>query len=495
MTHWIKRLLAAGATALALSSVTMAVSSPAFAKDDAKPAVTAPATAAASAAPAAPAAPAPVANKGDTAWIMICTALVIVMTLPGLGLFYGGLVRSKNMLSVLMQCMVIFSLIAVLWAVYGYSIAFTPGNAFFGGFDRLFLAGLTPESMGATFSKGVVIPEFSFFSFQGAFATITCCLIIGAFAERAKFSAVLLFIVLWFTFSYLPIAHMVWFWPGPDAYTDAAAAEAATAASGWLFQMGALDFAGGTVVHINAAVAGLVGAYVIGKRIGFGKEAMKPHSLTLTMVGASLLWFGWFGFNAGSALEASGGAAMAFANTFLATSAAVLTWSLGEWMGKGKPSMLGAASGAVAGLVAITPAAGFVGPMGAIIIGLVSGFLCLWGVTGLKRMLGADDSLDVFGVHGVGGIVGALLTGVFAAPALGGTGIYDYVANAVAADYSIVGQVWIQAKAVLTTIVWSGVVSFIAYKLVDMMIGLRVPEDAEREGLDISSHGETAYES
>jgi ammonium transporter, Amt family len=457
--------------------------------------VTAPATAAASAAPAAPAAPAPVANKGDTAWIMICTALVIVMTLPGLGLFYGGLVRSKNMLSVLMQCMVIFSLIAVLWAVYGYSIAFTPGNAFFGGFDRLFLAGLTPESMGATFSKGVVIPEFSFFSFQGAFATITCCLIIGAFAERAKFSAVLLFIVLWFTFSYLPIAHMVWFWPGPDAYTDAAAAEAATAASGWLFQMGALDFAGGTVVHINAAVAGLVGAYVIGKRIGFGKEPMKPHSLTLTMVGASLLWFGWFGFNAGSALEASGGAAMAFANTFLATSAAVLTWSLGEWMGKGKPSMLGAASGAVAGLVAITPAAGFVGPMGAIIIGLVSGFLCLWGVTGLKRMLGADDSLDVFGVHGVGGIVGALLTGVFAAPALGGTGIYDYVANAVAADYSIVGQVWIQTKAVLTTIVWSGVVSFIAYKLVDMVIGLRVSEDAEREGLDITSHGETAYQS
>jgi Amt family ammonium transporter len=390
--------------------------------------------------------------------------------------------------------MVIFSLISVLWAVYGYSIAFTSGSAFFGGFDRLFLAGLTPESMAATFSKGVVIPEFAFFSFQGAFATITCCLIIGAFAERAKFSAILLFIVLWFTFSYLPIAHMVWFWPGPDAYTDAAAAEAATAASGWLFQMGALDFAGGTVVHINAAVAGLVGAFVIGKRIGFGKEAMKPHSLTLTMVGASLLWFGWFGFNAGSALEASGGAAMGFANTFLATSAAVLTWSLGEWIGKGKPSMLGAASGAVAGLVAITPAAGFVGPMGAIVIGLISGFLCLWGVTGLKRMLGADDSLDVFGVHGVGGIVGALLTGVFAAPALGGTGVYDYVANAVAADYSIVGQVWIQSKAVLTTVVWSGVVSFIAYKLVDLVIGLRVPEDEEREGLDISSHGETAYE-
>ena len=494
MTHWIKRLLAASAAALALGSFAMAVSSPAYAAEEAKPAVSAPAAAAASAAPAAPAAPAPVANKGDTAWIMVCTALVILMTLPGLGLFYGGLVRSKNMLSVLMQCMVIFSLISVLWAVYGYSIAFTPGGAFFGGFDRLFLAGLTPEAMGATFSKGVVIPEFAFFSFQGAFATITCCLIIGAFAERAKFSAVLLFVILWFTFSYLPIAHMVWFWPGPDAYTDAAAAEAATAASGWLFQMGALDFAGGTVVHINAAVAGLVGAFVIGKRIGFGKEAMKPHSLTLTMVGASLLWFGWFGFNAGSALEASGGSAMAFANTFLATSAAVLTWTLGEWIGKGKPSMLGAASGAVAGLVAVTPAAGFVGPMGAIVIGLISGFLCLWGVTGLKRALGADDSLDVFGVHGVGGILGALLTGVFADPSLGGTGIYDYVANAVAPDYSIVGQVWIQAKAVLTTIVWSGVVSFIAYKLVDLVIGLRVPEDEEREGLDITSHGETAYE-
>ncbi len=492
MTHWIKRLLAASAAALALGTVSMAVSSIAYAAEEAKPAVTAPAAAAAT--PAAPAAPAAVPNKGDTAWIMICTALVILMTLPGLGLFYGGLVRSKNMLSVLMQCMVIFSLVAVLWAVYGYSIAFTEGGAFFGGFDRLFLAGLTPESVGATFSKGVVIPEFAFFSFQGAFATITCCLIIGAFAERAKFSAVLLFVVLWFTFSYLPIAHMVWFWPGPDAFTDAKAAEAATAASGWLFQMGALDFAGGTVVHINAAVAGLVGAYVIGKRIGFGKEAMKPHSLTLTMVGASLLWFGWFGFNAGSALEASGGSAMAFANTFLATAGAVLTWTLGEWLGKGKPSMLGAASGAVAGLVAVTPAAGFVGPMGAIVIGLISGFLCLWGVTGLKKMLGADDSLDVFGVHGVGGILGALLTGVFADPSLGGTGIYDYVANAVAPDYSIAGQVLIQAKAVLTTIVWSAVVSFIAYKLVDLVIGLRVPEDEEREGLDITSHGETAYE-
>ena len=494
MTSWIKRLLAVGAAVLALGSVTMAISSSAYA-DDAKPAVTAPAVTAASAAPAAPAVPAPVPNKGDTAWLLISTALVILMTLPGLGLFYGGLVRSKNMLSVLMQCMVIFSLVAILWAVYGYSIAFTEGGAFFGGFDRLFLSGITVDSVAATFSKGVVIPEFGYFAFQGAFATITCCLIIGAFAERVKFSAVLLFTVLWFTFSYLPVAHMVWFWPGPVAFTDAAAAEKATAISGWLFQMGALDFAGGTVVHINAAVAGLVGAFVVGKRIGFGKEAMKPHSLTLTMVGASLLWFGWFGFNAGSALEANGGAALAFVNTFLATAAALLSWTFAEWISKGKPSMLGGASGAVAGLVAITPAAGFVGPMGAIAIGLLGGVCCLWGVTGLKKILGADDSLDVFGVHGVGGILGALLTGVFAAPSLGGTGIYDYVANAVSTDYSIVGQVWIQAKAVLTTIVWSGVVSFVSFKLVDLVVGMRVPEDEEREGLDITSHGETAYES
>ena len=494
MTSWIKRLLAVGAAVLALGSVTMAVSSSAYA-DDAKAAVTAPAATTASAAPAAPAIPAPVPNKGDTAWLLISTALVILMTLPGLGLFYGGLVRSKNMLSVLMQCMVIFSLVTMLWAVYGYSIAFTEGGAFFGGFDRLFLSGITVDSVAATFSKGVVIPEFGYFAFQGAFATITCCLIIGAFAERVKFSAVLLFTVLWFTFSYLPVAHMVWFWPGPDAFTDAAAAEKATAISGWLFQMGALDFAGGTVVHINAAVAGLVGAFVVGKRIGFGKEAMKPHSLTLTMVGASLLWFGWFGFNAGSALEANGGAALAFVNTFLATAAALLSWTFAEWISKGKPSMLGGASGAVAGLVAITPAAGFVGPMGAIAIGLLGGACCLWGVTGLKKILGADDSLDVFGVHGVGGILGALLTGVFAAPSLGGTGIYDYVANAVSADYSIVGQVWIQAKAVLTTIVWSGVVSFVSFKLVDLAVGMRVPEDEEREGLDITSHGETAYES
>jgi Amt family ammonium transporter len=427
--------------------------------------------------------------------MMTATVLVILMTIPGLALFYGGLVRSKNMLSVLMQVFMVFSVIIVLWAIYGYSLAFTEGNSFFGSFDRLFLKGLNGDSVTGTFTKGVGIPELSFVAFQATFAAITCGLIVGAFAERAKFAAVLAFIVLWFTFSYLPIAHMVWFWPGPDGFLDAAAAEKLTAASGWLFQKGALDFAGGTVVHINAAVAGLVGAYVIGKRLGYGKEAMAPHSLTMTMIGASLLWVGWFGFNAGSALEASGGATLAFMNTLLATAAASVTWTLGEWLSKGKPSMLGAASGAVAGLVAITPAAGYVGVMGGLIIGLLAGVICLWGVNGLKRLLGADDSLDVFGVHGVGGILGALLTGVFAAPSLGGVGIYDYVTNAVAPDYSITGQVWIQAQAVLTTVIWSGVVSFIAYKLVDLVIGLRVTEEEEREGLDISSHGESAYHS
>jgi len=512
MKTWFTRFLTAGAVVAVLAGAVM--SAPAAAQDKPAAEASAPAApaaaaaapaseaaaapaAAAAAAPAAasaPAAAAPVPNKGDTAWLLISTAFVILMTLPGLALFYGGLVRKKNMLSVLMQCMGIFSLIIILWAVYGYSFAFTEGNAFFGGLDRLFLKGMTPDSVAATFSKGVVVPEYAYFAFQGAFAAITCALIIGAFAERAKFSAVLLFVVLWFTFSYLPIAHMVWFWPGPDGFTDAKAAELMTSKSGWLFQKGALDFAGGTVVHINAAVAGLVGAFLFGKRIGFGREALKPHSLTLTMVGASLLWFGWFGFNAGSALEANGSAALAFVNTLLATAAAVLSWSFGEWVGKNKPSMLGAASGAVAGLVAITPAAGFVGPMGSIALGLIAGLLCLWGVNGLKRMLGMDDTLDVFGVHGVGGILGALLTGVFAAPSLGGTGIYDYVTNKVADGYSIGGQLWIQFQGVLTTIIWSGVVAFISYKIVDAIVGLRVPEEEEREGLDITSHGETAYE-
>jgi Amt family ammonium transporter len=459
--------------------------------------VAAPAAASAAGAPAAAAAPTP--NKGDNAWMIVATLLVIMMSIPGLALFYGGLVRSKNMLSVLMQVFVVFSLIIVLWAVYGYSIAFTEGGAFFGSLDRLFLGGIFSMKDGvgsfataATFSKGVVIPELIYVAFQATFAAITVCLIVGAFAERIKFSAVLLFAVIWFTFSYLPIAHMVWFWPGPDAFTDAKAAELATSKAGWLFQMGALDFAGGTVVHINAGIAGLVGSYVIGKRIGYGKEAMAPHNLSFTMVGASLLWVGWFGFNAGSALEAGDVAMLAFVNTLIATAGAVLTWTLGEWMAKGKPSMLGAASGAVAGLVAITPACGFVGINGALIIGLLAGFVCLWGVNGLKRMLGADDALDVFGVHGVGGILGALLTGVFAAPSLGGQGVFDYVAGKVG-DYSIASQVLVQAKAVGTTILWSAIVAFVAYKIVDLVIGLRVSEEEEREGLDISSHGESAY--
>ncbi len=405
-------------------------------------------------------------NKGDVAWMMTSTLLVLFMALPGLALFYGGLVRSKNMLSVLMQVMVVFSLISVLWAIYGYSLAFGGEGTIIAGLDKMFLSGITADSLADTFTDNVKLPEHLFIAFQCTFAGITCALIVGSFAERIKFSAVLLFCVIWFTFCYLPIAHMVW------------------GTGGYLLDAGALDFAGGTVVHINAGVAGLVGAYVLGPRIGYGREAMAPHSLTLTMVGASMLWVGWFGFNAGSNLEATSGATLAFINTLLATAGATLSWSVGEAIFKGKPSMLGAASGAVAGLVAITPACGSVGPMGAIVLGLLAGFVCLWGVSGLKRILGADDSLDVFGVHGVGGILGAILTGVFTAPSLGGTG---------GDDFSIASQVWIQTEGVLITIAWSAIVAFIAYKITDVIIGLRVPEEEEREGLDITSHGETAY--
>ena len=432
-------------------------------------------------------------NKGDNTWLMLASALVILMSIPGLALFYGGLVRAKNMLSVLMQVFTLFCLITVLWVIYGYSLTFTEGGAFYGSFDKLLLVGVTPESIAATFSKGVGISEFIYVVFQGAFAAITCGLIVGAFAERMKFSAVLLFAVIWFTFAYLPMAHMVWYWAGPDAYTDAAAAEAAGATAGYLFQHGALDFAGGTVVHINAAVAGLVGAFMVGKRVGYGRDPMAPHSLTMTMIGAALLWFGWFGFNAGSALEANGTAALAFVNTWLAAAGAALSWTLAEWMMKGRPSLLGAVSGAVAGLVAITPAAGFVGVGGALIIGLLSGVAGLWGVHGLKRLLGADDSLDVFGLHGVCGILGAVLTGVFASPDLGGTGVWDYVTNQVAEGYSILTQVKIQVIGVLVTVAWTALVSAVAYKLVDLLIGLLVKEDAEREGLDVTSHGEKAY--
>jgi Amt family ammonium transporter len=435
----------------------------------------------------------PKVDKGDTAWMMVATALVILMTIPGLALFYGGMVRAKNSLSVLMQVFVTFCLIAVLWVIYGYSITFSGGSAFFGGLSKLFLSGVTGDSLAATFSKGVAIPELVFVAFQLTFAAITCALIVGSFAERIKFSAALVFVVLWFTFAYAPIAHMVWYWDGPDAITDAKSLDAVTAAAGWLWQKGALDFAGGTVVHINAGVAGLVGAYLIGKRIGYGKESMPPHNLPLTMIGACLLWVGWFGFNAGSNLEATGTAAIAFLNTIVATAMAVLAWLMIESLARGKASALGAASGAVAGLVAITPACGFVGLIGALVIGLVAGVGGFWGVNGLKRMLGADDSLDVFGVHGVCGILGALLTGVFAAPQLGGSGIYDYVANKVSPDYSILGQLVTQATAVATTVVWSGIVALVAYKLVDLVIGLRVSEEDEREGLDTAAHGEAAY--
>ncbi len=502
----MKKLLASFVLLFALCGMSAptfaeeAASAPTATATAAAPAVAAPAAApAADAASGVAATPAPalVPNKGDTSWMIVATLLVIMMSIPGLALFYGGLVRSKNMLSILMQVFSIFALISVLWAVYGYSLAFTEGNAFIGGFDRLFLKGIFDPVTGsvanaATFSKGVVIPEFIFAAFQATFAAITVALIVGSFAERMKFSAVMLFSGLWFTFAYLPIAHMVWFWTGPDAITDAATLATETAKAGWLFQKGALDFAGGTVVHINAAVAGLVGAFMVGKRIGYGKEAMAPHNLVMTMIGAALLWVGWFGFNAGSALEAGGTATLAFANTFLATAAAVLSWLAAEWLLKGKPSLLGAASGAVAGLVAITPACGYVGVGGGMFIGALSGVVCFWGVTGLKKLLGADDALDVFGVHGVGGILGAMLTGVFNNWSLGGTGISDYVANTVV-NTEIGAQVWIQAQAVGTTILWSGLVAFICYKVVDLTIGLRVTAEEEREGLDTSSHGERAY--
>ena len=425
------------------------------------PAVSAEAApAAAEAAPAAEA-PAPELSAGDTAWMLTSTVLVIMMTIPGLALFYGGLARSKNMLSVLLQVFSVFSLISVLWAIYGYSLAFGGAGNYIAGFDKAMLAGITPDTLGGL----PTIPEFVFVAFQGTFAAITTCLIVGSFAERIKFSGVMLFSALWFTFSYLPMAHMVW-------------------GGGILAQDGALDFAGGTVVHINAGIAGLVGAYVLGKRVGFGKEAFMPHSLTMTMIGASLLWVGWFGFNAGSAGAANGVAGLATVTTVLATAAAVLSWLLFEALIKGKASMLGAASGAVAGLVAITPAAGLVGPGGALVMGLIVSPICLWGVSGLKKMLGADDAFDVFGVHGLGGIVGAILTGVFYAPSLGGMG---------PEDFAMAHQVLVQIKSVGITIVVSGVVSFVAYKLVDMFLGLRVTEDDEREGLDIASHGESAY--
>jgi ammonium transporter, Amt family len=457
---------------------------PAVATTEAAPSEVAPAETAA--------APAPTANKGDTAWMLVATALVTLMTIPGLALFYGGLVRTKNMLSVLMQVFVIFSLLGVLWVVYGYSLAFTGGGAFIGGLSKAFLAGVTTDSLAATFSKGVYIPEYVFIVFQLTFAAITPALIIGAFAERMKFVAVLAFMVLWFTFAYLPMAHMVWYWDGPDAITTAESLTTVVGNAGFLWAKGALDFAGGTVVHINAGIAALIAAIMLGKRTGYGKESMTPHSLTMTMVGASLLWVGWFGFNAGSNLEANGLTALVFLNTMIATGAATISWLAVEWFAKSKPSMLGAASGALAGLVAITPACGFVGPMGAIAIGLLVSPICYFFVAKVKYMFGYDDALDVFGVHAVGGIFGALATGIFVNPALGGTGVWDYVANGVGA-YDMVAQMTAQLWAVGTAIVWTAVVAFIAFKVVDLLIGLRVSEEVEREGLDTTEHGERAY--
>jgi Amt family ammonium transporter len=470
MKH-LKTLLAV-APVLALTAVA------AFAQDAAAPA----ADAAAAAAPAAPAVPVP--DKGDTTWMFISTILVILMTIPGLALFYGGLVRSKNILSILMQVFIGFSLISILWVAYGYSVAFTgPATAeevtalspFFGGLGKAFLSGVKLDSLAETFTQGVFIPELSFVIFQLTFAAITPALIIGAVAERMKFSAVLAFLVLWFTFSYLPMAHMVWWWGGPSA---------ADAPSGYLFAVGAYDFAGGTVVHINAGVAGLVAAIMVGPRVGYGKDNMAPHNLVLTLIGACLLWVGWFGFNAGSNLEANGLTAQAILNTIVATGAAALSWSFFEWMTRGHASALGAASGAVAGLVAITPAAGFAGALGAIVLGAIAGVVCLWAVVWLKAKLKYDDSLDVFGVHGVGGIVGAILTGVVASDTLGGFPL---------AGYEMGAQVYKQIWAVITCIIWSGVVSVVSLLIVKAVIGLRVPEAAEREGLDVTSHGERAY--
>jgi ammonium transporter, Amt family len=456
---------------------------------------------------AAPAAP--TFNKGDNAWMLTSSVLVLLMTIPGLALFYGGLVRSKNALSVLAHVFYTVCIVTIIWVLYGYSLTFTGGSAFIGGLDKILLKGVTTDSQAATFSVGVTIHELIYVCFQMTFAAITPALIVGAFAERMKFAAVALFIPLWVTFVYFPIAHMVWYWAGPDAIDAAAKALAAAADptakaaaqakldevmadAGLVFQWGAIDFAGGTVVHINAGIAGLVGALLVGKRIGYGKEIMAPHSLTLSMVGAALLWVGWFGFNAGSNLEANGGAALAMTNSFVATAAAAMSWMFAEWLVKGKPSLLGIISGCIAGLVAVTPAAGYAGPMGALVLGLIVGVVCMYFVTTVKNALGYDDSLDVFGVHCIGGIVGAIGTGILVNPALGGVGIMDYTTGKIA-DYEFVTQVIAQCKAVLTTLVWSGVVSFILYKVVDILVGLREPVDKEREGLDITDHGERAY--
>jgi Amt family ammonium transporter len=457
--------------------------------------------AATTAAPASPIPP-PTVNKGDTAWMLVSSLLVLMMSVPGLALFYGGLVRTKNMLSILTQVLMIVCMVAVIWVCWGYSEAFTSGSTpFFGGFSKVFLKGVDANAQAATFSNGVYIPELAYVCFQMTFACITPALIIGSFAERVRFSPLMLFIALWVTLVYFPIAHMVWYWDGPDSVAAAAlkgtaALDAVNKDAGLLFQWGALDFAGGTVVHINAGIAGFVGCLLFGKRLGYGKEVMAPHSLTMTMIGASLLWVGWFGFNAGSNLEANGVTAVAFMNTFIATAAAGLSWLLVEQAVKGKPSLLGAASGVVAGLVAVTPASGYAGTMGSLILGLIVSPVCFFFVTTVKNKFGYDDSLDVFGVHCIGGIIGALGTGILVAPALGGQGIADYAAHPgtlSAGTYDMVGQVIIQAKAVLLTLVWSGVGSAILYTIIDKTWGMRASPEVETEGLDIAEHGERAY--
>jgi Amt family ammonium transporter len=460
-------------------------------------------------APSAPAlAQGPAIDKADTTWMMVATVLVLVMTVPGLALFYGGLVRAKNMLSTLMQVFYAVAIAILIWVIYGYSITFTGGSDFIGGFSKALLSGIAPDAAGGTFSVGVAIPELVFVMFQATFAGITAALLLGSLVERTKFAAIALFIPLWLTFVYFPIAHMVWYWAGPDVVDAAAKALAAADAggkaaaqealdgvladAGFIFKLGAIDFAGGTVVHINSGVAGLVGALIVGKRIGYGRELMPPHSLTMTYIGAMLLWFGWFGFNAGSNLEAVGAAVVAFVNTFVATAAAGLSWMFIEWIARGKPSLLGAVSGVVAGLVAVTPAAGFAGPMGALVLGLIAGVICFFFVTTVKNALGYDDALDVFGIHCIGGIVGALGTGILVNPALGGTGIYDYVAGAVA-EYSLGAQIYAQFLAVLIALAWSAIGSAILFKVVDAIVGLRARPDEEREGLDLNDHGERAY--
>ena len=427
-------------------------------------------------------------NKGDTTWMLVSSALVLMMAIPALGLFYGGLVRSKNMLSVLMQVFMIVSIVAILWVAYGYSMAFTGGSPYVGGFSKAFLSGVSTSTFAATFSNNVYIPEYAFVIFQMTFACITPALIVGAFAERVKFWPLMLFCGLWVTIVYFPIAHMVWYWAGPDFLSGN------TSDAGLAWGWGALDFAGGTVVHINAGIAGLMGCIVMGKRIGFGKENMSPHSLTMTMIGASLLWVGWFGFNAGSNLEANGLAALAFINTFIATAAAALSWSIVEQLHHGRPSLLGAVTGAVAGLVAITPASGFASPMGSIVLGLLVSPLCYFFVSVVKKRFNYDDTLDVFGVHCIGGIFGALMTGILADPSLGGQGWFDYtVFPAVPGAYDMGAQLITQAKAVLLTLVWSGGVSLVLFYAIDKVFGLRPSADDERQGLDQTEHGESAY--